>query len=102
MKPMEIRKNISNQSCELIVTGRIDGAMANQLEVEVLDCERQGMSEIFINLSEATFLCSAAIRVLLQHYRQMKNSGKKFLVTRPSAEAASALETTGFTALIER
>jgi anti-anti-sigma factor len=99
---MQIRKNISSQSCELIVPGRIDGAMANQLEVEVLACERQGLSEIFVNLSEATFLCSAAIRVLLQHYRQMRNNGKKFLVTRPSAEAAAALETTGFTDMIER
>src|SRR4051812_39581207 len=99
---MQIRKNISNQSCELIVPGRIDGAMANQLEIEVLACERQGLNEIFVNLSEATFLCSAAIRVLLQHYRQMKNSGKKFFVTRPSSEATTALETTGFTDMIER
>jgi hypothetical protein len=41
---MQIRKNISYQSCELIVPGRIDGAMANQLEIEVPECERQGLS----------------------------------------------------------
>jgi anti-anti-sigma factor len=99
---MAITKNNAGDNLELVVSGRVDGDAANALEVEVLCAQRQGFHTIYVNLAEATFLCSAAIRVLLQYYRQMKLNGKKFLVTRPSPEAASALEMTGFTDLIEK
>jgi len=82
------------------VTGRIDGAAANALEVEILAASRAGAREIFINLSQAEWICSAGIRVLLQYFRQMKGNGKKLLVTRPSAEISSILEMTGFKNLI--
>jgi anti-anti-sigma factor len=98
---MPIQQNISGDSCEFMVAGRVDGAMANELEVQILAALRDGSNSIYVNLSEAAFLCSAAIRVLLQHHRQAKNKGKTFLVTRPSAEASAALEMTGFTGLIE-
>jgi anti-sigma B factor antagonist len=99
---MPITKNLSGDQIEFVVSDRVDGAGAHALEIEILGAIRQGVSHIYVNLSEAHFLCSAAIRVLLQYYRQMKLNGKKFLVTRPSPEAASALEMTGFTDLIER
>jgi anti-sigma B factor antagonist len=98
---MPIQQNISGDSCEFIVAGRVDGAVANELEVQVLGALRTGSNSIYVNLAQATFLCSAAIRVLLQHHRQARNKGKIFLVTRPSAEATAALEMTGFTGLIE-
>lgn len=99
---MEIEKKTSGDSVELMLSGRIDGAAANELEVEVLAAIKQGVKAIFINLAQATFLCSAGIRVLLQYHRQMKGKGLKFLVTRPSTEVASALEMTGFPELVEK
>jgi anti-sigma B factor antagonist len=99
---MQIEKKISGDDCELTVPGRIDGLAANQLEVEVLAAMRQGAKAIYVNLAQATFLCSAGIRVLLQYHRQMKGKGLKFLVTRPSPEVASALEMTGFPELVEK
>ena len=99
---MEIGKNISGDNWELLVSGRIDGAVANQLEVEILAAQRQGAKQLYVNLANATFLCSAGIRVLLQYHRKMKSQGQKFLVTRPSAEVAATLEMTGFPELIEK
>jgi anti-sigma B factor antagonist len=99
---MEIRKIITGECHELLVSGRIDGAGANALEVEVLATIRAGANPIYVNLAEATFLCSAGLRVLLQYYRQMKGKGKTFLATRPSPEVASAIEMTGFTDLVEK
>jgi len=98
---MEIEKRISGESLELMLPGRIDGAAANQLEVEVLAAIKQGYKAIYVNLAQATFLCSAGIRVLLQYHRQMKGKGLKLLVSRPSPEVAAALEMTGFPELIE-
>jgi anti-sigma B factor antagonist len=93
---MSIAKNTTGDSWELMVSGRIDGAVANALEVEVLAAIKAGAREIFINLSQAEWMCSAGIRVILQYYRQMKNSGKVLLVTRPSAAVTDILEMTGF------
>jgi len=99
---MEIEKNISGDSWELIMPGRIDGTAANELEVEVLAALRQGAKAIYVNLAKATFLCSAGIRVLLQYHRQMKSKGMNLQVTRPSPEVASALDMTGFSELVEK
>jgi anti-sigma B factor antagonist len=99
---MEIQKRISGESLELLLPGRIDGAAANELEVEVLAAIKQGFKAIYVNLAQATFLCSAGIRVLLQYHRQMKGRGLKLLVSRPSPEVASALEMTGFPELVEK
>jgi anti-anti-sigma factor len=99
---MEIEKHITGESWELLMTGRVDGPAANQLEVEILAAGRQGAKSIYVNLANATFLCSAGIRVLLQYYRQMKGKGLTFLVSRPSADVAATLEMTGFPELVEK
>jgi anti-sigma B factor antagonist len=93
---MQIRKNITGDEHELLVAGRIDGEGANQLELEILGAMKAGAKTMYVNLSETTFLCSAGIRVLLQYWRQCKNSGRKLLVTRPSPEVDAALDMTGF------
>lgn len=97
---MSIQKISKDQECEFIVSGRVDGALANQLEVEVLTAMREGFRKIFLNLAEVTFLCSAGIRVVLQYHRQMKNQGRVLLVSRYSPEVDQVLEMTGFKANI--
>jgi anti-sigma B factor antagonist len=97
---MSIQKNISKGNWEFLVRGRIDGNMANQLEIEILAAMRDEANSIFINLSEADYICSAGIRVLLQYYRQMKKKEKTLCVTQPSVEIDSILELTGFKDLI--
>lgn len=99
---MAIEKKIYGDSLELLMTERIDGLAANALEVEVLAAIKQGYQAIYVNLAQATFLCSAGIRVLLQYHRQMKGKGRRLLVTRPSTEVAAALEMTGFPELVEK
>ena len=97
---MEIRKQITADTHELLVAGRVDGEGANQLEVEVLAAIRANAQTIYVNLSEATFLCSAGLRVLLQYWRQMKNAQKLLQATRPSPEVDAVLSTSGFRELL--
>jgi len=99
---MEIQKRITGDCWEFMLAGRVDGAAANQLEVEILAAMKQNAKTIYVNLAQATFLCSAGIRVLLQYHRQMKNKGLVLLATRPSAEVAAALEMTAFPELVEK
>jgi len=99
---MTIEKKISGDSLELMLSDRVDGPGANDLEVAVLAAIKQGTKEIYVNLAQATFLCSAGLRVLLQYHRQLKQKGCKLVVSRPSPEVLAALEMTGFPELIER
>ena len=62
----------------------------------LLESIRGGANTIYVNLAEATFLCSAGLRVLLQYWRQLKNSGKALWVSNPSAETDSVLSLSGF------
>ncbi|MCX6925499.1 MAG: STAS domain-containing protein [Verrucomicrobia bacterium] len=93
---MEIRTNVNGDTHELLVSGRVDGNGANQLELDILAAIRANAQSIYINLSQATFLCSAGLRVLLQYWRQMKNNKRVLLVTRPSPEVDEVLAATGF------
>jgi anti-anti-sigma factor len=95
---MPINTKPSGDGVELFLAGRVDGAMANELEVAILEAIRTGAKTLYVNMAEATFLCSAGLRVLLQYWRQMKNSGKQFYVTSPSPEVDSVLAMTGFRA----
>jgi anti-anti-sigma factor len=97
---MDIQKTVTGDSHELLLSGRIDGEGANRLEEEILKAIRAGAGSIYVNLSGATFLCSAGLRVLLQYWRQMKNTQKTLLATRPSPEVDSVLGTSGFRELI--
>jgi anti-anti-sigma factor len=97
---MEIRTRITAETHELMISGRVDGAGANQLEEQILAAIRAGAQAIYVNLSQSTFLCSAGLRVLLQYWRQMKSSNRVLLATRPSPEVDAVLATTGFRDLV--
>jgi anti-sigma B factor antagonist len=100
---MEIQKLVTGDAHELLVAGRIDGEGANQLEEEILKTMRSGAKSIYVNLNGATFMCSAGLRVLLQYWRQMKNSQRLLQATRPSPEVDAVLITSGFRdMLVER
>lgn len=93
---MPITKQPSGENVELFVSGRIDGAMANELEIALLEVIRSSKGHLYVNLAEATFLCSAGLRVLLQYWRQLKNNGRALWVANPSPEVDAVLTMTGF------
>jgi len=98
---MEIHKNIALESYELLVSGRIDGEGANRLD-ELLSTilfpkrvDQPDPKTIYVNLSNATFLSSAGLRVLMQYSRTMKNRQGELLISQPSPETAEALKIAG-------
>jgi anti-anti-sigma factor len=107
---MEIQKNTAGDSCELLISGRIDGEGANRLEEAILAIlfnknkdNEQDPKRIYVNLNGATFLCSAGVRALMQHSRTMRNRQGQLLVTRPSPQAAEVLKMAGlYEQLVEK
>jgi anti-anti-sigma factor len=99
---MDINKTIDGDTHELVVSGRIDGEGANQLEVALISTIAAGAKTIYVELDQATFLCSAGLRTLLQYWRQMNNKQRTLQVTSPSPEVASVLATSGFRDMLVR
>jgi anti-anti-sigma factor len=97
---MPLRTNQHGSDHELVLSGRVDGQLANELEVAIIASNKAGAHFIAINMAEVNFLCSAGIRVLLQYARQMKKEGKRLVVASPSPEVNSVLQSTGFAQLI--
>lgn len=93
---MNIEKKVNGQTYEFLISGRVDGEGANQLEEQILVAIRADAQAIFVNFSEATFLCSAGLRVMMQYWRQMKAKQKLLQATRPSPEVDAVLTTSGF------
>lgn len=99
---MDTKKLTSPDSFQIHVPGRIDGKMASQMEKDIEAAIRDGASTVLVNLSDAVYICSAGIRVLLQYYRQMKDSHKLLCVVDPSPSVEAILDLTGFKELIVR
>ena len=93
---MSISRQVNKDECEFLLPKRVDGVVANQLEIDVINAINEGFPRILVNLAEAEFLCSAGIRVILQYHRKMKGLGKSLLVSRTSPEIDQILELTGF------
>ena len=93
---MNIQKTSQGETIELVVSGRVDGEGANQLEIALLAAIAAGAKKLIVELSGATFLCSAGLRALLQYWRQMQNKQGTLQVTNPSPEAMALLNTSGF------
>jgi anti-sigma B factor antagonist len=93
---MSLEKRISGEETEFLMPARVDGPVANQLEVDVLGVMKAGAKRIYLNFANSNFLCSAGIRVILQYHRQMKNQGRSLLVSRTSPEIDQILDLTGF------
>lgn len=93
---MIIQKYAHGDSLDLIVTGRIDGEGANNLEIALLNAISTGAKTIIVEMSGVTFLCSAGLRTLLQYWRQLNNKGGNLHVDDPSPEAMTVLGTSGF------
>ncbi|MEO8351113.1 MAG: STAS domain-containing protein [Chthoniobacteraceae bacterium] len=93
---MIIQKTAHGDTHELVVSGRVDGEGANQLEMELLNTIAAGAKNIVVEMSDVTFLCSAGLRALLQYWRQMQNKGGSLHVADPSEAAMTLLGTSGF------
>lgn len=99
---MNILKTAVGDTHEIIVSGRIDGEGANKLEEELLSEISAGAKDITVDLEDATFICSAGLRTLLQYWRQMKNKGRSLQVVSPSPEVMTVLSTSGFKDMLIR
>ena len=99
---MEVQKTIAGNSCELFVTGRIDGDGAHLLDRALSEVVfgrvkdgADAIKTIYVNLSTATFLGSAGFGHLMRYRLSMRKRGGQLFVTRPSLEVTEVLKMAG-------
>jgi anti-anti-sigma factor len=97
---MQILTTSQGDVHELVLVGRVDGEGADQLEVSLLKTVAAGAKNVTVEMSEVTFFCSAALRAILQHWRQLQQKGGSLHVANPSGDAMTLLSTSGFKDLL--
>jgi len=81
---LSITENIDGEACNLTAKGRIDSNTADILKEKLESVLKTEYKTIIINMSQVKYLSSIGIRVILNVYKQAKEEGKKFNITRPS------------------
>ena len=93
---MDIQHNSQGDSDELAISGRVDGAGANQLKAALQESVGTGVRTIVVDLSAATFIGSAGLGTLLQYWRQMQKKGGTLYVGNPSPPVLALIKVSGF------
>src|SRR6266567_7683403 len=91
---MEIQKVQHADAVELIASGRLDEYWASHLDSSLDEVIRAGAHHIRLNLAAITYLSSAGIRILLQHYKQLNEIHGSFVVIDPSPFVRKILDMT--------
>jgi anti-anti-sigma factor len=97
---MEIQKTQHADYVELTATGRLDEYWASHLDSALDQTIRSGAHNIRLNLAAVTYLSSAGIRILLQHYKQLNEIHGSFAVTDPSPFVRKILDMTRLSPLL--
>ena len=81
--------------CKLAVSGEIDVSNASQLREELDQALDQGEGTIAVDLSEAPYIDSTGIGVLVGAARRAREAGRGFAVLRPQEGVARVLALLG-------
>lgn len=91
---LNITKNVSGDSLELVLDGRLDTTTAPQLEVE-LTKGLDGVKTLTFDMEKLAYVSSAGLRVLLKAQKTMNKQGN-MTIRNAGAEILEIFEVTGF------
>lgn len=91
---MEITRNLSGDSLELMVSGRLDTTTAPALEAEIKN-SIEGLKSLVFDFAGLEYISSAGLRVLLSAQKSMNKQGTMKLVN-VNEVVMEVFEITGF------
>lgn len=91
---MEIKKNISDNQVELVLSGRLDTNTAVSLEEEINGL--QNVSALVLNLKDLQYISSAGLRVVLMAHKKMRAVAGSMKVKHPNEMVMEVFDMTGF------
>ena len=88
---MRITSNPRGEALELVLDGRLDALWCGHLDAAVSSAVREGHRRVELNVAGVRYISSAGVRVLMKHYRQLRDIGGALSLTNASGVVAEAL-----------
>lgn len=95
---LNINKNLTNDTLEIVLEGRLDTTTAPELEKEI-KASIQGVSSLEFDFEKLEYISSAGLRVLLSTQKVMSKQGK-MVVKNVSENVEEIFEVTGFSDIL--
>ena len=89
---MEISTQPIGDTVEVKVKGRLDNYWGEHLQRNLEELIRSGAHHLRLNFAEVSYLSSAGVGLLVQHYRQLKAIGGTFAIIMPSDHVKMVIE----------
>lgn len=86
---------INGEIHELALSGRLDSFEAKAFAAKAEALLGSSVRKVVVNLEQVTFLCSAALRVLVLNHRKFKAEGRQFVVSKTSKDVDFIFATFG-------
>jgi len=84
IKDLEIAEDKSEGLCKFTLTGRVNADNADALLDRLENVQKEGQTNIVVNMSHVDYLSSVGIRIILKTYKKALELGSKFSIERPS------------------
>ena len=95
---MDIREEARGDALLVTASGRLDSNSAATLEA-VLPARAQANAKVILDLSEAPYVSSAGLRVLLMGAKAARATGHKLVLTGLSPSVREVFDISGFTSI---
>ena len=86
---------VNEEVYELALSGRLDSYEAKVFAAKADALLGSPVRKVVVNLERVTFLCSAALRVLVLNHRKFKAEGRQFVVSKTSKDVDFIFATFG-------
>jgi len=81
---LTVTEELDGEVCNLSAEGRIDSNSADILKEKLESALAAGHKNIILNMFKVNYLSSIGIRVILNVYKQAKETDIKFKISHPS------------------
>jgi anti-sigma B factor antagonist len=96
---MEIDVKELNRADLIVVNGRVDSSTAPELGQVLNDVIDRGTVNLVVDLSDITYMSSAALRELVAALKRVKKAGGDLRLCAPSERASEVLDLAGLSSI---
>ena len=100
--PFAIERQALNPRTSVIsVEGDLDLASAPRLKWMLVDALGEGHSQLILDLSQATFMDSTALAVIVTEHKRLRHSDGTLTIISPPSSVRRLFEITGLTTVLD-
>lgn len=98
---MQIKTDIREKTAHISIEGMLDTLASETFQREVASLRDAAVQDIEVDFSATSYICSSALRVLLQAKQIAALAGGEVRIKSPSTFVLDVLKTVGFVAVFK-